>query len=91
MFESLNRLEFIAVESPLPLKVCQLQCSARIFYAGMEVLLHNCGSLMLLDDSFVARVRLVDMGPLQQATSFSEAANALYRYNFDRFSLTTLD
>ncbi|KAL1400506.1 hypothetical protein pipiens_007376 [Culex pipiens pipiens] len=78
MFESLNRLEFIAVESPLPLKVCQLQCSARIFYAGMEVLLHNCGSLMLLDDSFVARVRLVDMGPLQQATTFSEAASALY-------------
>ncbi|KAL1381084.1 hypothetical protein pipiens_013723 [Culex pipiens pipiens] len=78
-FRSPNGLEFIALVSALPVKVSQLGCSARILQSALEIRLHNEGCLLLVDDSFVARVELMHVGPVLQANSFNQAVTALFR------------
>lgn len=81
-FRSPNGLEFIALVSALPVKVSQLGCSARILQSALEIRLHNEGCLLLVDDSFVARVELMHVGPVLQANSFNQAVTALFRWVF---------
>lgn len=81
-FQSPNGLEFIALVPALPVKVSQLGCSARILQSALEIRLHNEGCLLLVDDSFVARVELMHVGPVLQANSFNQAVTALFRWIF---------
>ncbi|KAL9698998.1 hypothetical protein quinque_002439 [Culex quinquefasciatus] len=78
-FQSPNGLEFITLVPALPVKVSQLGCSARILQSALEIRLHNEGCLLLVDDSFVARVELMHVGPVLQANSFNQAVTALFR------------
>ncbi|KAL9695638.1 hypothetical protein quinque_014923 [Culex quinquefasciatus] len=71
--------EFVAVEALAPWKVGQLGCSARIFHADMEIVVHNLGCLLAIDDTFVAKVGLADLAALGRARSFRQAKMALLR------------
>ncbi|KAL1373647.1 hypothetical protein pipiens_018542, partial [Culex pipiens pipiens] len=71
--------EFVAVEALAPRNVSQLGCSARIFHADMEIVVHNLGCLLAIDDTFVAKVGLADLAALGRARSFRQAKMALLR------------
>lgn len=81
-FESPDGKEFIAVEPVEPhmrFEFSQLQCSARILHAGMGIVLHNYGCLMLVGDNFVAKARMQFRGALTKVTSFDQAKTVLLR------------
>lgn len=72
--------EFINVQEPIPTKVAQLNCSARLVDGDFEIWLHGVGSLMLVGEGFIARVAPIDVNELRQATSFAQAKTGLLRY-----------
>lgn len=72
--------EFIKVEATMPSKVDQLNCSARLIHADLEIWLHNVGCLMLVDEGFIAKVAPLNVNKLKRATSFDQAKAKLLRY-----------
>lgn len=71
--------EYINVEKRRPWKVDQMNCSARLIHADLEILLNNYGCLLLVDDSFIAKVEPINANLLGQATSFTQAKIILLR------------
>ncbi|XP_052565728.1 uncharacterized protein LOC120419975 isoform X3 [Culex pipiens pallens] len=69
--------EFINVQEPIPTKVAQLNCSARLVDGDFDIWLHDVGSLMLVGEGFIARVAPIDVNELRQATSFAQAKTVL--------------
>lgn len=72
--------EFIRLEPPITWNVCNLGCSARIVHDGFKIVLHDLGRLLLVDDSFVARVEALDVAQLSRNKSFRQAKAMLHRF-----------
>ncbi|XP_039436730.1 uncharacterized protein LOC120418419 [Culex pipiens pallens] len=71
--------EFIRLEPPITWNVCNLGCSARIVHGGFKIVLHDLGRLLLVDDSFVARVEALDVAQLSRNKSFRQAKAMLHK------------
>lgn len=72
--------EFIRLEPPITWNVCNLGCSARIVHGGFKIVLHDLGRLLLVDDSFVARVEALDVAQLSRNKSFRQAKAMLHKF-----------
>lgn len=77
-YDSPDGNEYVRVEQQMPWKVDQLNCAARLTNVDMEIRLHNEGCLLLVDENFVAKVKVLDLTPVTGSTSFIQAKTMLF-------------
>ncbi|XP_038114027.1 uncharacterized protein LOC119767976 [Culex quinquefasciatus] len=77
-FSSSDGKEYVRVEQQMPWKVDQLNCAARLANVDLEIRLHNEGCLLLVDENFVAKVRVLDLAPVTDSTNFIQAKTMLF-------------